>query len=529
MLRFAFALVLMVLGAAVAAADGPPGPVVLHRGNLAEPDTLDPQKWFTTYEAEILRDLFVGLLQIDADAREIPGAAERWEITPDGLTLTFHLRPDGKWSDGVPVTAEDFVTGLRRCMNPKTASPYANMGGFVIRNSRPISEGKMPVDRLGVRAVDALTLEITLERPSQTFLWLLAAYPQFAPVPTHLLKASGDAWIQPGTMVSNGPFVLANWVPNDYVLLRKNANFFDAKAVLIDEVYYEPTDDDAAAVKQFRAGELDLNVRFPPGQYQMLKRDLPAQTLATPASWIGYAVLNQTDPRFADARVRKALSLALDRETIVNKVLNNGELPAWSFVPPMTRNFTSSGAGDFSKMTMPERQAEARRLLAEAGYDAGHPLAFAFQHRIGEANKRVALAMRDMWRAVGVDVVLQPTEVKVHYARLREMAFEVADGGWSMPPDAEFFIYLLRSDSVEVNFGGWHNAAFDRLADLGNAEQDVKKRGDYYAAAEKIALDDTALIPVYIPVERALVQTWVKGFRQNAVNYHPTRWLSIER
>jgi oligopeptide transport system substrate-binding protein len=503
-------------------------PVVIHRGNLAEPDTLDPQKWFTTYESEILRDLFTGLLQVDAGAKEIPGAAESWEVSPDGLTLTFHLRPDGKWSDGVPVTAEDFVTGLRRCMDPKTASPYANFG-YVMKNAKAIADGKLPSEQLGVRAVDPLTLEIVLERPSQTFLWLLAAYPSFAPVPTHVYREKGDAWVLPGNMVSNGPYVLTGWVPNDYVLLTKNPNFFDAGTVKIDKVFYEPTDDDGAAVKQFRAGELDLNLRFPPGQYQMLKRDLPAQTLATPASWIGYVVMNQSDPRFADARVRRALSIALDRETIVGKVLNNGELPAWSFVPPMTRNFTSSGVGDFSGMTMSQRQAEARRLLAEAGYGDSNPLTFTFQHRIGEANKRVALAVRDMWNAAGARVTLQPNEVKIHYARLREMAFEVADGGWSAPPDAEFFLYLLRSDSVEVNFGAWRNAEYDRLSDLGNAERDLVKRGDYYRAAETIALAEAGLIPVYIPVERALVQTWVKGFQSNAVNFHPTRWLSIER
>jgi oligopeptide transport system substrate-binding protein len=528
MIRVLAGLLIAAAATCAALADIAPAPVVIHRGNLAEPDTLDPQKWFTTYESEILRDLFMGLLQLDADAKEIPGAAVRWDVAPDGMTLTFHLRPDGKWSDEAPVTAEDFVSGFRRCMDPKTASPYANFG-YVIRNAKAVAEGTLPVEELGVRAIDPLTFEITLERPSQTFLWLLAAYPNFAPVPTHVFKEKGAAWVLPGNMVSNGPYVLAGWIPNDYVSLTKNPHFFDAASVKIDQVFYEPTDDDGAAVKQFRAGELDLNLRFPPGLFQMLKRELPGQTLASPASWIGYAVFNQSDPRFADKRVRRALSIALDRETIAAKVLNNGELPAWSFVPPMTRYFTSSGAGDFSKMPMAERQAEARRLLAEAGYGPDNPLSFTFQHRIGEANKRVALAMREMWNAVGAKVTVQPTEVKVHYARLREKSFEVADGGWSAPPDAEFFVYLLRSDSVEVNFGGWHNAAFDRLADLGNAERDPVKRGEYYRAAEKIALDENALIPVYIPVERALVQTWVKGFSQNAVNVHPTRWLSIER
>lgn len=500
----------------------------LRRGNLAEPDTLDPAKWFTTYESWIIGDLFNGLLQLDARGDEIPGAAESWTVSDDGLVLTFKLRADGKWSDGAPVTAGDFVAGFRRSFDPKTASAYASFG-YVIVNARDVVEGRMPVDSLGVRAIDPMTFEVRLTEPSQTLLPLFARYPNFFPVPSHLLARVGDGWTAPGTMVSNGPYRLAEWVPQDHVKLEKNEAYFDAANVKIDTVYYYPTDDDASAVKRFRAGELDLNMRFPPGLYAMLKRELPDETRADPASWIGYIVLNQTDPRFADKRVRRALSLAIDRETIVTRVLGNGELPAWSFVPPGTRHFVSSGAGDFSAMPMAERQVEARRLLAEAGYGPSNPLTFTFMHRIGEANKRAALAAADMWKAVGVDVRIEANEVKVHYARLREKAFEVADGGFSADPDAEYFIYLLRSDSVELNFGGWSNAEYDRLASAGNRERDPVRRGELYAAAEKIALEETAMIPVYIPVNRALVHSWVKGFEPNPSDSHPTRWMSVER
>ena len=500
----------------------------LRRGNLAEPDTLDPAKWFTTYEANILNDLFNGLLQLDAKGEPIPGAAESWTVSDDGLLITFKLRADGKWSDGAPVTADDFVLGLRRSFDPKTASAYANFG-YVIVNARDVVEGRKPPEELGVRAVDALTFEVRLNEPSQTILPLFARYPNFFPSPAHVLSKEGDGWVQPGKMISNGPYRLVEWVPQDRITLEKNPNYFDAANVAIDKVFYYPTDDDTAAVKRFRAGELDMNGRFPPSLYSSLKRELPGETRTDPASWIGYIVFNHADPRFADARVRRALSLAIDRETIVKRVLANGELPAWSMVPPGTANFTSSGAGDFSAMPMPQRQAEARRLLAEAGYGPGNPLTFTFMHRIGEANKRAALAVVDMWRSVGVDARLEANEVKIHYARLREKQFEVADAGFSAQPDAEYFIYLLRSDSTEVNFGGWKNAEYDRLADAGNRERDLTKRGALYAAAEKIALDDTALIPVYIPVNRALVQNWVAGYEPNLGDAHLSRWLSITR
>lgn len=523
-MRFWVGVLALVLGAGMASAD----PSVLRRGNLAEPDTLDPQKWFTSYESEIMRDLFAGLTEMDAQSEAIPGAASSWDISADGLTMVFHLRPEAKWSDGVAVTADDFVLGFRRGFDPKAISAYANLG-YVIVNGQAVAEGKLPVDQLGVRAIDPLTLEIRLNRPSQTILWLFGAYPNFFPVPKHLYDKVGDEWVKSGTMVSNGAYGLADWVPQDRVRLVKNPGFYAAGTVAIDEVDFYPTDDDAAAVKRFRAGELDLNLRFPPGQYEMLKRELPQQTIAQPAEWLSYLVLNQSDPRFADARVRKALSLAIDRELLASRVLNNGELPAWSLMPPLTRNFTSSGAGDFSKMPMADRQTEARRLLTEAGYDDANPLHFTFLHRIGEANKRAAIAIRDMWKAVGVQVDLESNEVKVHYTRLRQKQFDVADAGFTAPPDPEFYAYLVRSDSAEINFGGWSNAGYDRLTDQANAERDMAKRAALYAQAEKIAMTDTALIPVYIPVNRALVQTWVKGYSENPVGQHPSRWLSIQR
>jgi oligopeptide transport system substrate-binding protein len=501
--------------------------VTLRRGNTSEPGTVDPQKVFTTYEMEILRDLYCGLLQMDAMGKAIPGVAERWDVSADGLTLTFHLRADAKWSDGAPVVAADFVLGMRRAFDPKVAAPYANLA-YVIRNAKEVVLGHQPPEALGVKAADAATLEITLERPSQTIIWLLGAYPMLFPLPSHVYRPDSSDWLAPAKMVSNGPFTLTEWVPNDHMTMKKNPAFFDASSVAIDEVIYYPTDDDAAAVKRFRNGELDLNTRFPPSLYQMLKHDLPNETRVTPASWIGYIVMNQTDPRFADKRVRRALSLAIDRDMLVNRVLNNGELPAWSLVPPGTENFTPSGAADYSAMSMAERIAEARRLLAEAGYSEANPLTFTFNHRIGEANKRSAVSIQDMWKAIGVNVTLQSSEVAGHYDLLRQGKFEVADGGWSAPRDAEYFFYLARSDSEDMNYGKWSNAEFDRLSDMGNREQDLTKRGEYYREAERILGEEQGVIAVYIPVERSIVHTWVKGFEPNGINYHPTRWMHIE-
>ncbi len=439
-------------------------PVVLKRGNIAEPGTLDPQKYIATYEAEIIRDMFLGLVTVDGDLNVIPGLAESWTISEDGKVYAFTLRADARWSDGTPVTAEDAVLGLRRAMDPKIGATYANFG-WKMKNGREVNRGELPLEALGARAIDARTVEIELKAPSVTWLRLLAQQCLFFPIPSHVLADHGDAWVQAGNVVTSGPYTLKEWKPQEYVKLVKDPGFFDAANVSIDEVYHIPTDDDAAAVKRFRAGEIDLNMRFPAGQMDELLETLPEESvLSHPASWITYLVLNQTRPPFDDARVRRALSLAIDREAIVNQVLGEGELAAYSYVPPTVGGFVASGADGIAAMDREARVAEAKRLLAEAGYGPENPLRFEFLHRIGAANSRVALAVKDMWDAVGVDARLQSNEVRTHYDRLRKQDFELADAGWSGAPDPEFFIYLLLSSSTEINFGKWSNAEYDRLA-----------------------------------------------------------------
>jgi oligopeptide transport system substrate-binding protein len=504
-------------------------PVTLTRGNVAEPGTIDPQKYLATYEAEIIRDLFLGLVTLDANAQVIPGLAESWTVSEDGLVYTFTLREGLVWSDGVALTAEDAVAGLRRAMDPKTAAVYANFG-YKMKNGRAVNEGALPPDALGARAVDARTVEIELEAPSLVWLRLLAGQCLFFPIPRHVLEAAGDTWTQAGTMVTSGPYMLAEWKPQEHVKLVKNPTFFDAASVQIDEVYFLPTDDDPAAVKMFREGSLDLNTRYPAGERAALLEILPEESvLANPASWINYLVLNQTRPPFSDGRVRRALSLAIDRDTITKVVLGEGELAATTYVPATLSDFVSSGAGGLTDATYEARRETARALLAEAGFGPDNPLRFTLLHRIGAANSKVVLAIQEQWAAIGVAAELQPNEVKTHYDRLRAGDFEVADAGWSGAPDPEFFIYLLETDSTEINFGRWSNAEYDRLAKAGQRERDPAKRLGYFREAERIALEDTALIPLFVPVERSLVQTWVTGYAMNAQGIHPTRFLRKEK
>ena len=514
--------VLFVLASVVSLAAEPQ---ILKRGNIAEPDTLDPQKWSLTYEEEIMDDLFLGLMQLDAKAEAVPGAAESYSVSSDGVVWTFTLREGLTWSDGEPVTAEDFVAGIRRGLDPKTAAPSAEFG-YLIKNAAAVNKNTMPVESVGVRAVDARTLEITLERPSPLLLQIVAL-PNLFPLPRHIFAKYGDQWIKAGNVVSNGPYTLVEWRPNDYVHLTKNPRFYDASTVRIDEVYFYPTDDDAAALKRFRAGELDMNWRFPQSKYQWLKEQMPDSVHVAPSNWLNSVVLNQQNPKFQDVRVRRALSMAIDREALI-KVTQTGETPAYRVVPSAIEGYSEKQGLDFRGLSMPDRQSEARSLLEAAGYSAANPLQFVMKHRAGEINRRIAVALQAAWGAIGVRAELSASDVKTHYAMLRARDFEVGDAGYSSWPDPEYFMWLLTSNRTELNYGSYSNPEFDRLAAEAAAMLDRTERFKRFAEAEDIALRDQALIPLFFFSSRNLVAPYVKGFEDNGPDNHPTRWLSIE-
>ncbi len=501
--------------------------LTLKRGNQGEPDTLDPPKYSLVIELNILNDLFDGLVVADARGEPVPGAAERWDVSADGTVYTFHLRAGLKWSDGTPLTAEDFVAGWRRALDPATAAQLVDLA-YTVRNARAVAAGEKPPAELGVRAVDAQTFEVTLEAPDAAFIRLVAGYALFFPLPRHLYAQAGEGWAKPGVMVSNGPYTLAEWTPAAQVRLEKNPDYWNAANVAIDEVIFYPTVDEAQALNQFRAGELDLSLGFPPGQYEWLKANMPAEVSLTPASTTSFLTLNQRNPKFADARVRRAISLAIDRNILTDKVLATGQTPAYSLIPKVVKDFTPAPENDFSAIPMDKRLAEARALLAEAGYGPANPLNFRLDYRAGDANKKVIVAIAAMLQRIGVKADLQANEVKVHYAKLRAGDFEAADGGWQGTPDPVFFSLLLQTGS-ESNYGGWSNAEFDRLTRAAAVEIDPAKRMSMFAEADRIAMADTALVPLFNTAHRALVQQWVKGFEGNATNSHRSSDLKIEK
>lgn len=524
-LRATFTAAVAALSIAAASAAGA---VTLNRGNGAEPDTLDPHKATGQWENAIIGDMMMGLMTEDAKGQPIPGMAESYVTSPDGLVWTFKLRPDAVWSDGQPVTAEDFVYGLRRINDPATASQYASLT-HLVKNAAEANAGKAPLDAIGARAIDDKTLELTLAHTAPYLPDLLTHY-TFFPVPKHVVEQSPSDWVKAGKYVSNGAYTLAEWRPNAFVKVVKNPRFFDAANVKIDEVFYYSQEDQVANVKRFRAGELDLSAGIPGQLLDELKRSMPDNVRIAPyiANW--YVVVNVHQSPFDDVRVRTALSLAIDREQLTDRIMKGGETPAYTFVPPTIPNYPHTARLSFKDMPMRERQAKARALLAEAGFSPANPLTFEFLHMQSTDGRRIAAALQSMWRQVGVNMTPAGQETKTVYTNLRQQNFSVALAGWIADyPDPSAHLYLAETSAGEMNYAKYSNPEYDRLNLEADAEPDAVKRGELLSRAEQILLDDAPMIPLYDGVSRNLVAPYVKGWDDALTNNHRTRWMSIER
>jgi len=510
-----------------ATAQGEPGTIVLHRGNGAEPVTLDPHGSAGTWESNILRDLFMGLYADAPDGTPILGSADSHEISEDGLTHTLTIREGLVWSDGVPVTANDFEFALKRIMNPLTAARYASLL-YLIENGEEINIGENPnLDDLGVRAIDDRTLEIRLNRPAPFMPWLLTHVTTY-PVPQHAVEEHGDDWTRPENIVSNGPFTLTEWVPNDHIRVVRNERYYDTENVAIDEVIFYPTDDESAALRRFRAGELDMNSGFPSQQLDWLRDNMPEEARIFEYIGTSYMAINVREAPLDNPDIRRALALAIDRDIIAYEILRKGQVPAYTLVPPQIPQYTPPQA-DFADMSQGDRVREAQELMRAAGYGPDNALRFTYRYRESVDNRRVAVAMARFWREIYVEVDLVNTEPAVHYQDLEVGNFEVGDAGWIADyPDAENYLFLLDSSSGLLNYGGYANEEFDSLLALAAQTADLEVRAGILARAEAISIRDMPLIPTTYSVSSNLVGLHIQGFEDNVVNIHPTRWLTID-
>jgi oligopeptide transport system substrate-binding protein len=510
---------------------------VLRIGNGAEPDSLDPHKATGTWESTIIGDMIMGLLTEDIKGRAIAGSAESWDISPDGLIYTFVIREGLLWSDGVPVTAHDFVYSFQRILNPATASQYASLL-YLIKNAQAVNEGDMDPEGVGVKAIDAGTLQITLENPAPFFLELLT-HQTTAPVPMHKVEELGSAWIKDVNFVGNGAYKLAEWVPQSHVKIVKNDLFYDAEHVSIEEAIFIPTVDSSAALKMFRAGELDYNRGAPLQQIDWMKENLPDEFIVYPYMGLSYIQINTkidqvqypvVGPALANPRVRLALSMALEREAMTDRILRAGQTPAYAFVPPGINNHDRGERMSFEGVPIAQRVEMAKTILAEEGYGPDNPLSFEYKYREGVDGKRLAVAARAMWQRIGVKANLMKVEVKTHYSDMRVGKFAVADAGWIADyNDAQNFLYLLQTSTGEMNYGKYSNSVFDALMDEANQTLDLTKRASLMRQAEAIILKEQPLIPTYFASSQTLLQTYVKGWEPNVSHRHRTRYIYIDR
>ncbi|AYO38223.1 ABC transporter substrate-binding protein [Serratia sp. P2ACOL2] len=501
-------------GVAVQAAEVPAGVQLaakqeLVRANGYEPATLDPNLAESNVEFYIFNDLFEGLLRVGKNGEVIPALATKWETK--GTVWTFHLRPEAKWSNGDPVTADDFVFSWRRLTDPKTASPYGSyLASAYVLNAAEINAGSKPASELGVKALDAHTLQVTLAEPNSYLLKQLVHFPVL-PVNRKVVEQYGKNWTQPQNFVGNGAFKLAQWVVNEKVVVERNTQYWDNAHTVLNKVTFLPLQG-FPEVARFRAGEIELGYSAPPELYQQLKKNLGDEQLATyPLLSTSYFAFNNRQPPFNDVRVRQALNLALDKQVIAGKVLGYGQQPAWTFTPTGAGGFTLQ-PGVAAGWSQEQRIAQAKKLLAEAGFNAQHPLRFTLLYSNDATIKKIVIAASAMWKKnLGAEVTLQNQERKVVLDNINNGQYSVAFSRWLADyNDPSTFLNVFRSTSSE-NSAKYANEHYDRLLHQATAAQSPEQVQQAFQQAEDVLAVDTPVAPVYYEANATLVKPYVKG------------------
>jgi oligopeptide transport system substrate-binding protein len=500
----------------------------LLRGNAGEPETLDPSLASDLPDAEIIGDLMVGLFMPDPQARPVPAMAQSWTTSADGRTWTFRLR-DARWSDGEPVTAPDFVYSWQRLVNPATASTYAYYI-YPVKNAEPVNAGKMAPDMLGIRALDGRTLEVRLENPAP-YLPQMLMHQTTSPLPRHVIQAKGRGWAQPGSYVGNGAFVLKEWVPNDHVLVEKNPLFYEADKVGLRRVYFFPTNDYGAALQRFRAGELDTQDKLPGQEIDWIRANIPRTISNEPQLVTEIVTVNHRRKPFDDIRVREAINLAINREAITDRIKRVGDVPAYNLVPPTTANYPPGNAFDFRQLNQRQRLEKARGLMRAAGFGENNRCKTTFLIRITTAGseRAIAAAIQQMLAQIWLDISIIPNDFQIFYPTIQVHDFDMAQSGWQADfNDAVTFLNLLRGGGGD-NWGQYSSPAYDAALDAAQAEIDLESRGRKLAAAERIALADHALMPLWFWNDSNLVWPYLSGWEANPLDFHRSRWVSIDQ
>ncbi|MBY5993744.1 ABC transporter substrate-binding protein [Ferrimonas balearica] len=488
----------------------------LVRGNGSEPASLDPQKVEGTTGSTITKDLFEGLVQQDADGNIIPAQATHWEVSEDNKTFTFHLREGIKWSNGDPVTAHDFVYGFRRAVDPATASRYAwYLEIATVQNASKIILGEMPPESLGAIALDERTFEVTLEKPVPYFVRMLAHQNTF-PAPQKVIEEFGDQWTRPGNMVTNGAYTLEQWVVNERIVLKRSPTYWDNDGTVLDKVTYMAIVSPNTELARYKAGEVDMTLTIPLEHYKSLKQEIPDEIRTTPYLSMYYYEFNTKVPPYDDPRVRKALSLAINREALTTYVLGQGQRPAYTFTPASVNGFEPPVV-KYATWSHEQRLEEAKRLMAEAGYGPDRPLLVNLLYNTSESHKKIAIVIAQLWKPLGVRVRLENQEWKTFLDTRNQGRFEVARAGWAGDyNEASTMLDVMLSNHGQ-NKGKWANAEYDAVMAKSRLVADDEERAKLYTRAEEIIAEETPVIPVYESVISRLVKSYVGGYPMNNV------------
>ena len=502
---------------------------VLHRGNGEEPETLDPHLAEGVPAANLMRDLFEGLTSTAPDGQVIPGAARRWDISRDGLTYTFYLRPEARWSNGDRLTADDFVWSFRRAVNPETGASYGRMLSPV-KNAEAIFAGERPPEDLAVEALNEHTIQIRLQAPTPYFLGLLNQ-PTTYPVHRESFEEYGSGHVRPGRLVSNGAFALDDWQVRSRIDLERNEYYWGADRVLLDRVVYYPFEDESTEFYRFRAGDLQWTYQVPSNQFRWLKRNMEEALSVHP--WFGtyFFSFNLTrEPFQGNLALRRALNLAINREILTERVSQFGEIPTYNLIPEGLPGYEPP-VPEYADWSQERREEEARRQYHLAGYSERNPLTVELRYNTGENHRKIAVSIAAMWKeALGVRTRLINEEFRVFLQnRAQRRVTQVFRAGWIGDyQDPYTFLELFHSRHGR-NDAGYKSPSYDRLLRQISEERIPARRARLMVEAERRLLADQVILPVYVYMTRRLVHPTLKGWQENVMDYHLSKYMYLVR
>lgn len=506
-----------------------PHDVALRVGNGTEPQALDPHTITGVPEHRLLSTLLEGLVDADPGTlAPVPAVAESWDISPDGLVYTFHLRPNAAWSSGDPVTAQDFLYSWQRELTPELASEYAYML-HCIRKAKDFSEGKVKdFGEVGAKALDDRTLEVTLENPTPSLL-AMQTHSSWYPIhPRTIEKFGGMAerntkWTRPGNFVGNGAYVLKRWIPNNLIEVVKNERYWNANAVRLPRILFYPIDNQLTEERSFRTGQLHLTESVPIAKVPVYRRERPEVLHIDPYLGTYFYRLNVTRPPFTDVRVRRALAMAIDRTAIATRVMTGGQRPAHTYTVPDTVGYTC-------RVGIKDDPEEARRLLAEAGYAGGN----GFPHveilfNTNEGHKLIAEAVQRMWKEnLKIDVALLNQDWKVYLDSQANLDYDVCRASWVGDyADPINFLECFTTGNGN-NRTGWTSPQYDDLIARARATADTAARFELFQQAEAILLDEAPILPIYYYTRVFLMSTEVGGWQSNLLGYISFKHLYLK-